>query len=79
MMNLRTEKKIILTIVSLTMISFFFGFIIDENSGGGGDYFGDIILIWENQKIFFKNTLVEAIAHEDYLDRRSPLAYIIHG
>jgi hypothetical protein len=79
MINLRTEKKIILTIVSLTIISFFFGFIIDENSAGGGDYFGDIRLIWGNQKIFFKNTLVEAIAHEDYLDSRSPLAYIIHA
>jgi len=72
------ENLLIISITLLTIIFFFFGFITNENSAGGGDYFGDIKLIWNNQKIFFENTLVNAIAHENYYDSRTPIAYIMH-
>ena len=73
------ENLLLISIALLTVIFFFFGFVTDENSAGGGDYFGDIKLIWNNQKIFFENNLVNAIEHEDYYDSRTPLAYIIHS
>lgn len=60
------------------IISFFLGYLLNENSGGAGQYFGDIESIWKNQNIFFNYNLIEAITHKDYFDSRTPISYILH-
>lgn len=62
----------------LILISFFLGYLLNENSAGAGQYFGDIKAIWKNQNIFFKYNLIEAITHKDYFDGRAPISYILH-
>lgn len=52
--------------------------MLNENSAGAGQYFGDIKSIWKNQNIFFNYNLIEAITHKDYFDSRSPISYIFH-
>jgi len=75
---LRKKDIFIIVNIFLIILSFFLGFIINENSAGAGGYFGDLKYIWRNQIIFLKNSLGDAIAHKDYFDSRSPIAYILH-
>ena len=60
------------------LISFFFGFITDENAAGGGGYNGDSIWIRENIKIFINNNFFDSINHPEFFGNRTPLAMLLH-
>jgi len=62
----------------LPLISFFFGFLIDENAAGGGGYNGDSSWIRKNIEIFIKNNFFDSINHPDFFGNRPPLAMLLH-
>lgn len=74
-------------LISLSVISFFLGFIYGENSAGAGTLAGDFQHHWKNLQTFVNNDLGTAIkftsetdpskAHENYQSSRTPLIYIL--
>ena len=66
-------------LIFLSLLSFFLGFHLDENSAGGGSYLGDWSFLWPNLKLFINNDLYTAITHENYLSNRPPLLYMMHA
>ena len=74
--NIAKKDFFILIAIFFICLFYFYGFTINENSAGGGK--GDSVSIWSNQKIFFENSLRNAIGHKDYFDSRSPIVYILH-
>ena len=76
MPNKRFEFFFLISISILTLLSFFLGFVFDENSAGGGP--NDSEHIWTNLQVFLTNDIRAAITHDDYFDGRSPVAYILH-
>ena len=66
-------------LIFLSLLSFFLGFYLDENSAGGGSYLGDWSFLWPNLKLFINNDLYTAITHENFLSNRSPLLYMMHA
>jgi len=66
-------------LIFLSLLSFFFGFYLDENSAGGGSYLGDWSFLWPNLKLFINNDLYTAITHENFLSNRPPLLYMMHA
>ena len=66
-------------LIFLSLLSFFLGFYLDENSAGGGSYLGDWSMLWTNLKLFINNDLYTAITHENFLSNRSPLLYMMHA
>ena len=66
-------------LIFLSLLSFFLGFYLDENSAGGGSYLGDWSILWPNLKLFINNDLYTAITHENFLSNRSPLLYMMHA
>ena len=74
--NITKIDLLILTSIFFIFLFYFYGFLINENSAGGGKT--DSTSIWLNQKIFFENNLKDAIGHKDYHDSRSPIVYILH-
>ena len=42
------------TLIILAILSFFFGFYLDESSSGAGGYNGDFEHIYTNLEFFFK-------------------------
>ena len=65
-------------LIVLAVLSYFWGFYLDENSAGAGSYSGDITNVWNNIQIFIKNDIVSSINHENYYSSRTPLVYIFH-
>ena len=65
-------------LIFLSLLSFFLGFHLDENSAGGGSYLGDWSFLWPNLKLFINNDLYTAITHEDFISNRTPLLYMMH-
>ena len=65
-------------LIFLSLLSFFLGFYLDENSAGGGSYLGDWSFLWPNLKLFINNDLYTAITHENFLSNRPPLLYMLH-
>ena len=65
-------------LVAIAILSYFFGFYLDENSAGAGSHEGDFKKIWNNIQIFLENDLVTSIQHPSYDDSRAPTAYIFH-
>ena len=65
-------------LIFLSLLSFFLGFHLDENSAGGGSYLGDWSFLWPNLKLFINNDLYTAITHENFLSNRPPLLYMMH-
>lgn len=78
MLNNKIEETILAALTFFLIIFFFYGFISGENSAGGGLLTGDLISIWHNLQIFLNNDLNTSIVHEEYMDSRSPIAYIFH-
>ena len=76
MPNKRFEFFFLISISILILLSFFLGFVYDENSAGGGP--NDSEHIWTNLQVFLTNDIRSAITHDDYFDGRSPAAYILH-
>ena len=66
-------------LIFLSLLSFFLGFHLDENSAGGGSYLGDWSFLWPNLKLFINNDLYTAITHENFLSNRPPLLYMLHA
>ena len=66
------------TLIILVILSFFFGFYLDESSFGAGGYNGDFEHIYTNLEFFLKNDLTTSIANPAYHDSRPPTSYILH-
>ena len=66
-------------LIFLSLLSFFLGFHLDENSAGGGSYLGDWSFLWPNLKLFINNDLYTAITHENFISNRPPLLYMMHA
>ena len=65
-------------LIVLAVLSYFWGFYLDENSAGAGGPKGDIVHIWSNLKIYINNDIISSIDHPDYYDSRLPAAYLMH-
>ena len=65
-------------VIFIPLLSFIFGFYLNENSAGMGDYAEDINWIKKNIQIFLQNNLTDAIFHPDLFGNRPPLVYIIN-
>ncbi len=74
----KNYKNVSIVLILISILSFFLGFYLDENSAGAGSYEGDFLHIWKNLQIFANNDILNSITHEDYFDSRSPIAYILH-
>ncbi len=78
-MHLNNSYKLFsIFLIFFATLSFFLGFYFDENSAGAGTYNGDFAHIWKNLQIFANNDISTSINHQDYLDSRTPIAYILH-
>ncbi len=77
-----SNKLLLIALIILSILSYFFGFFINENSAGGGPI--DLNLTWKNLKMFESNTLFDAIkitASADsnlFQSSRIPGVYIFH-
>lgn len=73
------NKNLLLIFFSLLNIFLFiFGFILNENSAGGGQYYGDLIHVWKNLNIVINNNFLDVIDSDQYFSNRTPLLYFIH-
>tara|TARA_B100000886_G_scaffold335833_1_gene293611 strand:- start:2393 stop:3703 length:1311 start_codon:yes stop_codon:yes gene_type:complete len=69
-------------LITLSILSFFFGFSIDENSAGGGK--GDFGNTWKNLQTFKNNSLLDALKitslgdSSTFQSSRLPGVYIFH-
>ena len=77
-MHINYRKNTIIFFSFLVYLSYFLGFLFNENSIGSGGYDGDITWMWRNFELFKNNNLIEAINHEDFFGSRTPLLYIIN-
>jgi len=77
-----TNKFILIILISFSILSYFFGFFINENSAGGGQI--DLNLTWKNLRMFESNTIFEALkltASTDgnlFQSSRIPGVYMFH-
>ena len=62
----------------LIVVSYFLGFLLNENSAGAGGYNGDITWVLKNIDIFKNNSIYNSILHPDLFGNRSPLIYVIN-
>ena len=65
-------------LIILAITSYIFGFVFDEDPGGGGKFKGDVNTIYSNLKIFLANDIYTASMHEGYMSSRIPGVYIFH-
>ena len=78
---MKLNNKIIIlqyVLIFIALSSFILGFILNENSAGGGGYNGDMVWIQKNIKIFEENNLISAILSSDLFGNRTPLIYILN-
>lgn len=66
------------TLIILVILSFFFGFYLDESSFGAGGYNGDFEHVYTNLEFFLKHDLATSLANPEYHDSRPPTSYILH-
>ena len=71
------KNLLVLSLSCLIFLSFFIGFILDENSAGAGGVNGDFKLIWNNLQLL-KNNFIVNLNSPEYTDSRTPAAYILH-
>lgn len=84
MNKLSRFQKISFSCLLLFLFFFFiYGFVIGENSAGGGGYNGDFQTTFENLQLFVNNNFLEAIKlttdNNLYYTNRPPLLYILHS
>ena len=84
MNKLSRFQKISFSCLLLFLFLFFiYGFVIGENSAGGGGYNGDFQTTFENLQLFVNNNFLEAIKlttdNNLYYTNRPPLLYILHS
>lgn len=75
---MKNEKQIYFYLLGISTFLYIVGYFFNENSAGGGSYFGDIKLIWNNLQIFLDNPLKDSISHEEYIAGRTPIAHLFH-
>jgi len=88
-MNFQNHYKILniyLFLISIfTILLFFFGFYLQENSAGAGGFNGDFNHVWNNLSLFKNNTFsvgLDATAGTNeykYKSSRPPLIYILNS
>ena len=79
-------KLFSIILISLSVLSFFVGFIYGENSAGAGTFEGDFVGFWKNLQTFLNNDIPAAlkftaeldVGGENYKSSRTPLLYILH-
>ena len=77
-------KYIVFLLISLSISSYFIGFLYGENSAGAGTFSGDFVFLWRNLQTFVNNDLGVAISFttnldaENFQSSRTPLVYIFH-
>lgn len=79
-------KNIFLAILSvLTICTFFFGFLFNENSAGAGGLLGDFKNTWKNLNTFINYDIFTALEfvknadREQYISSRTPVLYILNA
>ena len=78
----KTENYILIFLIFLSVLSYFAGFILRENSAGGGE--ADFAHTWRNVLTFEKNTLLDALKLTTTSDReifqstRTPGFYVLN-
>ena len=78
-MNLSLNYKLFSILLILTsIISFFFGFYLDEISMGAGGYSGDFKFVQKSINLFSNNSINESILLFSETSNRPPLIYILH-
>jgi len=78
-------KFYLLLLTLLTILLFFYGYYLGENSAGAGKLDGDFINVWNNLSIFKNNSFLEALnittgnnQYYSYQSSRPPLIYILN-
>ena len=69
------NKTIQISLATICLISFFIGFVFNENSAGGGAI--DSISVYNNIQIYLNNDFHESLRHENFFSSRTPLFYIM--
>ena len=67
-MNKKILDNFFNVLIFVPIISFIFGFYLDEDSAGGGGYKNDSVWIRKNIDIFLTYSLKDAILHPFYLE-----------
>ncbi len=78
MINIFKSENSPILLSILVYLSFFLGFIFNENSIGSGGYTGDLNWMWKNFDIFKNNSLWASINHPEFFGNRTPLLYVLH-
>ena len=74
-----SQKNILICIIIfLTILSYFIGFYLNENSAGAGSFTGDINHVWKNLQIYLNNDVFISLSSSEYYSNRPPLLYIFH-
>ncbi len=80
-----SKKRISYFLIILSVLSYFIGFYLNENSAGAGSLiFGDLKNTWNNLNTFLNNSILDGIHLTTSLDTdvykssRTPLIYIFH-
>ena len=75
--NLNTQSFSILFVI-FAVLSFFYGFYVDEVSMGAGGYEGDFLFVLRSIELFSNNSIKDSILLFSETSNRPPLIYIIH-
>jgi hypothetical protein len=75
---MQNQKQIYFYLLGISAFSYILGYILNENSAGGGSYVGDLKLIWANLQIYLNNSINNSLMHDGYIAGRTPIAYILH-
>ena len=85
LINYKQSDKYLFLISILTILLFFFGFYLQENSAGAGGLKGDFNHVWNNLSLFKNNNFWTALDSTaglneyKYKSNRPPLIYILNA
>ena len=84
-MNKVSKKIFSYFLIIFSILSYFVGFYLNENSAGAGSLvFGDLKNTWNNLNTFLNNSILDGVHlttslnTDVYKSSRTPLIYIIH-
>ena len=80
----KNTDKYLFLISIFTILLFFFGFYLQENSAGAGGFNGDFYHVWNNLTLFKNNNFLDALIttglnEYKYKSNRPPLIYILNA
>ena len=67
-----------ITFTLFAIISYFYGFYIDEVPMGAGGYTGDFVYVLKSIDLFSNNSILDSILLFSETSNRPPLIYILH-